>query len=132
MNEIPLHNNISKSYLRDFERERKSYPYCQCGYQINIKILKMDLKIIYYGICEKCKRLNFFKEFTELNQGKFQQTWQRIQKNDIKREFEEFLLITIPDNDLENYSVSFDEIIHKIRLLNEIKQLIKISVIKQS
>ena len=129
---MSIQNNVLNLYSKDFEKERKNSPSCQCSNDNTIKIIKMDLKIIYYGICEKCNRLNFFKEFTELKQGKFQQTWQRILKNVIKKDFEEFLYISISNDDLEYYSINFDEIITKLQMLNEIKQLIKISVIKQS
>lgn len=132
MTEIPLQNNISKVIAKDFEKGRKNYPNCQCGNQINPKILKMDLKSIYYGICEKCDRINFYKDFSELNQSKDQQRLQKIPKNVIKKDFEEYLFAPIPDNSLEYYSTSFDELITKIQLLHEIKQLIKISVIKEA
>ena len=53
------------------------------------------MKILNYGICDNCNRINFYKEIKEYSQGNYKQIWQQVPLQIIQTEFEKQLDLPI-------------------------------------
>ena len=123
MDEKELIGQISNFYGKFFVSDKKSQVQCYSKNELKIKILKIGLKLLNYGICDNCSKINFFKEVKEYQQGNYQQVWKHIPIPEIKEEFEKQLEIPINEEDLEYYSPNFVQILTKLdKLLNELIQ----------
>ena len=120
MTEKELINNVSNYYGKFFNLEKRIYPKWQCTNEIQLKILKLGMKLLNYGVCDKCQRINFYSEIKEYSQGNYNQIWQKLPSQVIKSEFEKQLDLPINEKDLEFYSKNFDEILTKLdELVND-------------
>ena len=103
MTEKELINNISNYYGKFFNLDKGNYPKCQCANEIQLKILKLGMKLLNYGICDNCNRIIFYKEINEYSQGNYKQIWQQVPLQIIQTEFEKQLDLPINGKDLEFY-----------------------------
>ena len=125
MNERDLTSSISNLYSKFFDLEKKPLPQCQCGENISFKILKLDLSVINYGICQQCNKISYFKEVNEFHNGKYIQKWHNIPITEIKTMFEEYLSTIIDQKELQENSSNFDSIITNIQKITNEKTLLK-------
>ena len=130
MEENGLQNNISNLYLKFFESDKNTQPYCQCGNSINTNLLKMGMKIINYGICKRCNKVSFFTEYNEFKQGNYQQILKKMSDREIITELEQFIDENITERDVQYYSSKFVAILTKIQTIESERNLLKASFLK--
>lgn len=119
MKEKELLSTISNFYAKFYNSSEKTLPICSCTNVFELKVLKIGKNIINYGICGKCSRISFFKEYKYYSDDSYKQYWTKLSFEKVKEELEQLINITINENDLQYYTPKFDEILDKIDEINK-------------
>lgn len=119
MKEKELLSTISDFYTKFYNSNDFAQPICPCTNVFNLKVLKLDKNIINYGICEKCLRIAFFKEFKLYSNNVYNQHWIKLSIENVKRELEQLLNFSVSEIDLQYYTPKFDEILSKLDDINK-------------